>query len=379
MGRDGTGVKAASATSIQITFTYNGRQCRERIKLKPTAANLKRAEAHRILILEAIENGTFDYAVTFPNSSVHKQQAAPEALKTGRYLEQWLDEKRPTIKRSTYNGYYKVIRQLNVHLGHIPIGELSRKHIADYARTLTCGNKTINNKLSPLRKALEDAVQHLIIDDNPIKNWGYKRIMPPKAKAIIDPFTKDEQRAILAELTGQAHNLIKFAFWTGLRTSELIAIEWGDIDWHRQTIRIERAKTQDSRDDEIPKTASSVRDVKLLPPALAALQAQKAHTYLKNSKIFENPATGKPWQGDQAIRKTLWQPALKRAGVRYRKPYQTRHSFASMMLSSGENLAWVSRMLGHSNVMQTAKAYATWIPNTNPDAGEKAVALFSQQ
>ncbi len=60
MGRDGRGVKAASASSIEITFQYQGIRCRERIPLKPTPANLRRAEQHKAAIEHAIATGTFD-------------------------------------------------------------------------------------------------------------------------------------------------------------------------------------------------------------------------------------------------------------------------------------------------------------------------------
>ncbi len=66
--RERTGVVAASDSSIQISFTYKGINCRERLKLQPSAANLKRAEQHRAAILHAIAQGTFDYGVTFPHS-----------------------------------------------------------------------------------------------------------------------------------------------------------------------------------------------------------------------------------------------------------------------------------------------------------------------
>lgn len=378
MGRNGTGVKAASKTSIEITFQYNGIQCRERIKLKPTTANLIRAANHRQDIIEAIDNGTFDYAFTFPNSRNIEKLKGTEPLSLGKYMAQWLEGKQPHLKTSTYEGYRKMINAISGTIGQIPLVDLKRKNVYDFAASLTCGNKRISNILSVIRSALNDAVQNEIIELNPLSGWTYKKQMPPK-KTIIDPFTKDEQDMILSEMTGQHHNLIKFAFWTGLRTSELCAIEWGDIDWNRETIRIQRAKTQTSDEDETTKTTSSIRDVKLLQPAIAAIKAQKAHTFLENHKIFHNPRTNQPWTGDQAIRKTCWQPALKKAGVRYRKPYQTRHTFASMMLSSGETLAWVSKMLGHSNVLQTARTYATWIPDTNPDAGLKAVELFAEK
>lgn len=380
MGRTGTGVKAASKTSIEISFYFDGIKRRERLQLKPTAVNLDRAAKHREDILDAIAAGAFDYATTFPNSKfITKDKGKePETLTLGIYLDQWLADKTPQIKTSTFVGYRKIVAFINPKIGDIPLNELKRKQLSEFARSLDGGNKRISNILSVLRSALSDAVHHEIIDDNPLAGWSYRKAISPK-KQIIDPFTREEQAVILAEMRGQHHNLIKFAFWTGLRSSELCAIEWGDVDWFKNTIRIERAKTQDADEDESTKTISSIREVKLLAPALEALGAQKAFTFLEGNKIFHNPRTNAPWTGEQPIRRTCWIPALKKSGVRYRKAYQTRHTFASMMLSSGETLAWVSRMLGHSNVLQTARAYATWIPDTSPEAGLKAVELFASK
>jgi len=377
MGRDGNGVKAASATTIEITFTYKGIRCRERIKLKPTAPNLAKAERHRAAVLHAIANDTFDYEVTFPGSKNIAKFTDKPQLTVEKYLNEWLAGKQPQIKSSTYNDYVKTIRIINEQFGAMQLVELKRKPIAEWASSLGCSNKRISNLISPLRAALTDAVHHELIDINPIAGWTYKKTMPPKS-SDVEPFTKDEQELILANLVGQGKNIIQFAFWTGLRTSELIELEWGDIDWVRGIVRVERAKTQYANQAETTKTKSGERDVKLLPPALAALTAQKAFTFLQDGKVFHNPRTGEPWTGDQPIRKTLWIPALKKAGIRYRRPYQTRHTFASMMLSAGEPLAWVSKQLGHSNVLMTAKVYATWIPDSQPEAGLKAVQLFGK-
>ncbi|PPA77823.1 hypothetical protein C4E15_00530 [Achromobacter spanius] len=60
------GVRPASESSIEIGFYYDGRHCVERIRVKPTAANLKRAADRRATIIEAIARGDFDYAAEFP-------------------------------------------------------------------------------------------------------------------------------------------------------------------------------------------------------------------------------------------------------------------------------------------------------------------------
>jgi integrase len=194
----------------------------------------------------------------------------------------------------------------------------------------------------------------------------------------VDPFSSEEQAAILDALSGQKRNLIQFALWTGLRTSELCALEWGDIDWRRGTLRVQRAKTQVSDEAETTKTRSGVRDVKLLGPALDALQAQKPHTFMKGGVVFENPRTGEAWTGDQPIRHGVWVPAMRKAGVRYRRPYQTRHTYASMMLSAGESPMWVAQQMGHSDWTMIARIYGRWIPEAAPDAGQKAVKIFGQ-
>ena len=74
----------------------------------------------------------------------------------------------------------------------------------------------------------------------------------------------------------------------------------------------------------------------------------------------------------------MWIPALRKAGVRYRKPYQTRHTYASMMLMAGENPMWVAKQMGHTDWSLTAKRYARWIQSDMPDAGNKAVERWSQ-
>jgi integrase len=171
---------------------------------------------------------------------------------------------------------------------------------------------------------------------------------------------------------------VQFAFWTGLRTSELVALDWSDIDWVRGVVIVSRAMTQGMEEPEDgTKTDAGWREVKLLPPALRALQAQKAFTFLKGSEVFQHPRTKERWTGDKAIRESMWIPALKRAGVRYRKPYQTRHTYASMMLMAGENPMWVAKQMGHTDWSLTAKRYARWIPSDMPDAGSKAVERWS--
>lgn len=82
------------------------------------------------------------------------------------------------------------------------------------------------------------------------------------------------------------------------------------------------------------KTRAGMRQATLQPEALAALLDQHTRNGAADI-VFHNRPTQQPRWKDQAIRKAAWTPALERTSVKYRTPYQTRHSFASMLLSRG--------------------------------------------
>lgn len=380
MGRDGRGVKAASETSIEITFQYQGQRCRERIPLKPTPANLKRAEGHRAAILEAIVRGSFDYAATFPGSANAKKFAAlPGQVQTvEEYLEAWLTSKKQHTKLSTWDGYRKIVNNLLIpKFGDMVLVELQRKHFRALFKDMEVSNKRIANILSVAREALSDALEDELVESNPLYGWTYTRQEKPKVEDDIDPFTPDEQDAILAKCEPMMANQIRFAFWTGLRPSELIALDWGDIDTVRGVVMVRKAMTTAGKGEiEDTKTRSGRREVRLLGPARAALKAQEQHTKMLGGPIFVHPRLRVRWAGDQTIRDE-WVRILKLAGVRYRRPYQTRHTYASMMLSAGEHPMWVAQQMGHRDWTMIARVYGRWMPAADVEAGGKAEAKFA--
>lgn len=382
MGREGSGVIITSESSVEITFTYRGIRCRERIKVTPTPANIKRVVQHRAAIMDAINRGVFDYRVTFPDSkNLHKFiERKGEILTVTAYLDAWLERQRKHLKASTYDGYRKIVNNhLIPEFGKMILTDIKRLHVKNYCAKLTTSNKSIKNRLSVLSAALNEALQDDLIETNPLFSWQYKNKEAPDKIDDVDPFTAEEQKLIFEKLSGQELNFFQFAFWTGMRTSELIGLEWGDVDWIRGVIEVRRALTtaaiQTKITGEIPKTRAGKREVKLLAPAMAALMAQKAHTFIAGEQIFNNPRTTMRWGGDSPIRK-IWKRALLLAKVRYRRPYQTRHTFASMMLTAGESPMWVAQQMGHKDWTMIAKVYGKWIKDAMPDAGDKAVEMF---
>ncbi len=93
---------------------------------------------------------------------------------------------------------------------------------------------------------------------------------------------------------------------------------------------------------------------------------------MEGEEIFRNPRTDKRWTGDMVIRQRMWKRVLLRAGVRYRYPYQMRHTYASMMLQAGESVMWVAQQMGHTDWTFTARTYSRWVSIDAPEAGSLA-------
>ena len=70
------------------------------------------------------------------------------------------------------------------------------------------------------------------------------------------------------------------------------------------------------------------------------------------------------------IRKEVWMPALEKAGIEYRPPLQSRHTFATMMISAGEDVGWVQNMLGHSSLQMIFQRYYAWVPRQTRSDGQ---------
>lgn len=299
-------------------------------------------------------------------------------IKTQDYLTTWLETQEHKLKASTLDGYRKIVENLLIpKFGSLALNKLKRKDIKDWLGPMKCGNKRLSNIQSVLRKSLTDAVDDDLLDSNIMFDFCYQKKDIPKEFDDVDPFTLEEQKAILSAFEPDIAAQFQFLFWTGLRTSEFVGLDWSQIDLKQQQVRISKVMTAASNGvAEVPKTKSGYRRVKLLKPAIAALAVQKKLTYKKGKAVFLDPATGERWTGDAPIR-ALWTQTLKAAQVRYRRPYQTRHTYASMMLSAGENPMWVAQQMGHKDWSMIARIYGRWMPSANIDAGNKAEALFA--
>lgn len=386
-GRHGSGVDAKNGR-LRIRFTFQGQRRTEIVALAPTAANLKATERLAARLRQEIALGVFDYAATFPDSQFAKEQAAKAALvavpvqTVEEYAEGWA--KTLMGEKSTLLGYRAQMKKFwlpaevdfageTKALGAIPITAVRHTHIATIiARKAETGasGKTTNNLLIPIRAMFEAAEADGVVDASPIEKIHNRR----HQRKPIDPFDRPEMDAIIAHqqrYPATIANYFVFAFATGLRSSELIALQWGDVDWNRRTVSISRAQV---RHAEKGTKTHQVREVDLTDLAMGALIAQKAISFMRGHKaaIFCD-VDGSPWLSERRLREQFFQPTLRACGIRQRPAYNTRHTYATLALMAGVNPAYIAAQLGHASTAMLFKHYAKWIKGA--DSGHEAGKL----
>lgn len=367
MGRRATGTIEPLRASIRLKFTVGGARCVERLELTPTPANLKAAARLMERIQGSILNGAYRREDYF-------QGAGPRSTDTfASYADAWLDTL--TVEKSTKRSYRTALNATwKPAFGDLPLSQIRYSDVkkAVAAKAKAASGKTVNNALIPLRAVFEMAAKDGLITADPtdgVENLAHQAAQP-------DPFERDEMDAILAHMAAKfpdpVLNYFEFAFHTGMRPSEIIALTWGDIDWNRRRARVSKARVD--WEDKGTKT-NRVRDVDLSDGALSALTRQKKHTLLKDPEgpIFNNPNTGRPWPDEQVQRRRYFNPTLRALGLRHRDAYQTRHTFASVALMGSVNPSYIAKQLGHTNPQMLFRVYGRWIDGA--DKGAEAAKL----
>ena len=89
---------------------------------------------------------------------------------------------------------------------------------------------------------------------------------------------------------------------------------------------------------------------------------------MNGGRVFQDPRYDEDWKSEEAFQRVFWVRMLKRLGIRYRRPYKMRHSFATAMLMAGVTPAFCARQLGHS-VEMFLNTYSKWIDGGQNDLG----------
>lgn len=317
-----------------------------------------------------IRHGIFDPAAYFPEyRGLARVGAALPQVPTFKTVAENYLRTATHLAHSTHLSYKRALAgHWYAAIGDRPIDAIRQSEVLEVLAPLRA--KTRNNVLIPVRQVIDYAIADEILDRSPIaklKNVGVQADLP-------DPYSVDEAEAIIAGLpNATVADYYEFAFFSGLRASEQIAITWRDHDRQKGLLRVERARVW-GKDKDTTKTGLG-RDVELLDRAAAVLERQRARTELANGAIFWNPITGRAWN-DEQVQRRYFDATVKRLGIRHRPPKQTRHTFATMCLMAPANPAWVARQLGHKSLKMFFEVYSRWIDGADKGAERGRVEAF---
>ena len=329
----------------------------------------------------------------------------PQAMTFADFLaKKFIPEHVATLRRRTQEGYRDIIDNHVVPaLGRVRLDRMTREHLAAYFQakralrrkdgTPALSERTLLHHYRLIHKALACAVE-----------WGYvgrnvcDQVPPPRPDRYqAATLTAEQAEQLLAYLTDtrpeeerrrqpdakrphRHYALIATALGTGARISELLALQWSDVDFMQGVITIRRSL--ESRGDKTPRfgptknregravaMADFVRSALL--DRIAQCLAEKdafAQDYRDFGLVFckEN---GEPY--DQRYITHAFAKALEAAGLPHIRFHHLRHTVASLLLKRGVDPKVVQEILGHSTIQVTLDTYSHVVPGLNKAAARE--------
>lgn len=192
----------------------------------------------------------------------------------------------------------------------------------------------------------------------------------------IMPFTLPQIDQLLRMVRPDFQACYTVRFFTGLRSSELHGLTWRHVDFERRQLLIYQAWV---RNQMIPtKTDGSYRCVQMSERVFSELrqhQITQGNT-CPDDYVFSS-RSGTPLE-DRNVAKRVWYPLL-RILICIRKPYQTRHTTATLWLVAGESPEWIVRQLGHSSTQMLFRVYSRYVPDLTGRDGSIEMMIQQQR
>lgn len=386
-----------SKGTLFMDFRFQGQRLREYTLLADTPGNRKRLQKFLDRIETEIALGTFDYAKTFskplPNRQADEAPDTNEAASLTRienprratplfkeFANLWFSENEIQWRRSyriTQRG--ALDKYLIPQFGDRPVGDITKADILAFrayvakaparAENTTLSNRRINAVMKPLRQILNEAADRFEFQT------AFRNIKPLKNKrSDVLPFSLAEVQLILARAREDYRPYFTVRFFTGMRTGEVHGLKWKYVDFDRRLILI-RESIVLGEEDEL-KTEDSQRDIQMTQVVYDALQVQAKSTRKLSEYVFCNKA-GNPLD-NKNFNNRVWSPLLRHLGLTHRRPYQMRHTTATLWLASGEAPEWIARQLGHTTTEMLFRTYSRFVPNLTRQDGSAFDRLLTQ-
>lgn len=303
------------------------------------------------------------------------QYVTPQKQTVGTYLDSWI-QNRVNMEESTRKLYEQSIRlYLNPEIGGIRLQELRYAHcqelikklVHDPKRKKQLSAKTIHNIAGTLSKALADAVRSELISNNPALALDLPRIekAPPKVMESA------EQAAFLDAIHKTPYERIfLFGLYTGARISEVLGLQWKNINKKTGEIRIDKQLGRKSRDanERALKGTKTHKGRTIIVPRyvldiLKAQDIQQKEWRLKAGQLWQNnDGLVFTREDGSSMPHTTVANSFKRIAKEIGRDdlsfHSLRHTFITDEIRSGTDVKTVSEMAGHSTIAVTMDVYA---------------------
>lgn len=371
--------------TLFLDYRVAGKRHREYTALPDTPANRAKLESTLELLVRGVAQSLPDLnaqsespaggsrASEWPPPSDRRAapRGSPDIPVFGTFAEQWVRDRSIEWRRS----HLRTVRStLDAHLdpffGRKRLSDITRQDVLSFRSSLATksgrrpgtrlSNKRINSVMSILKQVFDEAVMHHGIV-SPVQ--GIKRLK--LRRTDVQPFSFEEVQLILGTVRPDYRDYLLVRCFTGMRSGEVDGLQWKYVDFGRRLILIR--ETRVLGEDEYTKTDSSQRDIRMSTPVFEALRRQEAATRALGKYVFCN-RDGKPIHNKNFVER-IWNPLLRHLGLAARRPYQMRHTAATLWLAAGENPEWVARQLGHATTEMLFKVYSRYVPNLTRQDG----------
>lgn len=360
-----------ASNKLFFDFRYRGKRCREQTALSDTPPNRKKLEQILKRIEAEITLGTFEYQKYFPSSpNVEKFQSNGRTVREYHetplfrdFAPDWLDEMKIQWRKShivTIEGTLK--NYLIPEFGEKEVGRITKKDILDFRASLAkvttrsgkqLSTSRINRIMTPLRMILGEAANRHEFSS---PYHGIKSLKVPRTD--VEPFDLDEVKLILKSVRPDFRNYYTVRFFTGLRTGEIDGLQWEYVDFKRRQILVRQSLVNGELGQT--KNDGSFRSIEMSQLVYDALKDEQRAT--GNESFVFCTRSGTPLSHNN-VTKRVWYPLLRHLGLRKRRPYQTRHTAATLWLAAGENPEWIARQMGHTTTEMLFRVYSRYVPN----------------
>ncbi|GLI36183.1 tyrosine-type recombinase/integrase [Desulforhabdus amnigena] len=285
---------------------------------------------------------------------------------------------KPLRRETTFERYSDMLkRHVLPTLGSTPINEIARKDVRELllsVRAKGLSKASVCLVRDVMSGVFNHAIDDEIIEVNPVLGVVKRLNLSRDKQEEVEPLTKEEVGLFLEtckQNRPEYYPLFLTAFRTGMRLGELLGLKWGDVDWNGKFIRVSRSA---KRGKITPTKTGKNRRVDMsdqLMNVLKGLQTQRKREALKKGHGVADGFIFLSREDEilsQNTVRNVFKGILRKAGLRDIRLHETRHTFASLLLTDGQSPVYVKEQLGHSSIQMTVDIYGHLIPSSNRDA-----------